>query len=97
MWPPEVCQLHMWLLLYFPRTELLYSKECRCRGKGAGGRRPQEPGRVVPSCKDTSLDLNITYTLSQVKKKKDTAIAKLQIYWSGNKYKYLIKKLLWKG
>lgn len=24
------------------------------------------------------------------------AAAKLQIYWSGNKYKYLIKKLLWK-
>lgn len=29
-------------------------------------------------------------------RKKTQATAKLQIYWSGNKYKYLIKKLLWK-
>lgn len=29
--------------------------------------------------------------------KKTQATAKLQIYWSGNKYKYLIKKLLWKA
>ena len=36
-----------------------------------------------------------THTISQ--RKKTQATAKLQIYWSGNKYKYLIKKLLWKA
>lgn len=48
-----------------------------------------EPGKEGPS-----RDRGAARTISQ--RKKTQATAKLQIYWSGNKYKYLIKKLLWK-
>lgn len=44
--------------------------------------------------KDPSRDCGAAHTTSQ--RKKTQATAKLQIYWSGNKYKHLIKKLLWR-
>lgn len=49
-----------------------------------------------PPVKQPSLHCNVSHTQSLRDRKKTQAVAKLQIYWSGNKYKYLIKKLLWK-
>lgn len=50
----------------------------------------EAPGkdRPVPILQCHTHDLSV--------ERKTQATAKLQIYWSGNKYKYLIKKLLWK-
>lgn len=50
----------------------------------------EAPGkdRPVPILQCHTHDLSVG--------RKTQATAKLQIYWSGNKYKYLIKKLLWK-
>lgn len=52
------------------------------------GRRPQV-GQDHPCTR-------MPRTRSLRQRKMTQATAKLQIYWSGNKYKYLIKKLLWR-
>lgn len=49
-----------------------------------------------PRLGQTRLSTVMPQTRSLGESKKTRAAAKLQIYWSGNKYKYLIKKLLWK-
>lgn len=80
-WPLEKLKFHLWLALRF------YWMQCsKAKNSKGEGYVPGDP-RWGKSCPRVGLPRE---------RKKTQTTAKLQIYWSGNKYKYLIKKLLWK-
>lgn len=70
----------MKLTLRFYWAATLYGATGEGPAAGAQGRKDRPP-------------LNHTHAL---RREKGPPTAKLQIYWSGNKYKYLVKKLLWR-